>query len=80
MQRGLVAQGHGYSLGNVRPVNRRSLDGSELKYIPLAGYNPGLTLGIATLANIKKTIVVDIFSQFCHEQINSENIPGMARL
>jgi DNA-binding transcriptional LysR family regulator len=80
VQRGLVAKGYGYSLANVRPVNKKSLDGSSLKYIPLSGFNPGLTLGIATLANIKKTIVVDIFSQFCHQQISTENIPGMARL
>lgn len=80
VQRGLVAQGYGYSLANVRPLNRKSLDGSELKYVPLSGYNPGLTLGIATLGNVKKTIVVDIFSQFCREQINVKNIPGMTSL
>lgn len=80
VQRGLVANGYGYSLANVRPVNQQSLDGSELKYVPLSGYNPGLTLGIATLANIKKTIVVDIFSQFCQEQISADHIPGMANL
>ena len=79
VQRGLVAKGYGYSLGNVRPVNLQSLDGSELRYVPLSGFNPGLTLGIATLATIRKTIVVDSFSQFCLEQINSEKIPGMAR-
>jgi DNA-binding transcriptional LysR family regulator len=60
VQRGLVANGYGYSLANVRPVNNKSLDGSSLKYVPLRGSNPGLTLGIATLRNIKKTIVVDI--------------------
>ncbi len=80
VQRGLVANGYGYSLANVRPVNKKSLDGSSLKYVPLRGSNPGLTLGIATLRNIKKTIVVDIFSQFCQQQINTDNIPGMARL
>ena len=80
VQRGLVARGYGYSVANVRPVNRKSLDGSELSYVPLSGHNPGLTLGIATLANIRKTIVVDSFSQFCHEQINQEKIPGMALL
>jgi DNA-binding transcriptional LysR family regulator len=80
VQRALVAKGYGYSLGNVRPVNKQSLDGSDLAYVPLSGYNPGLTLGIATLATIRKTIVVDIFSQFCREQISTEKIPGMARL
>ncbi len=80
VQRGLVAKGYGYSLANVRPVNQHSLDGSELRYIPLSGFNPGLTLGIATLTNVRKTIVVDIFSEFCHEQISNEKIPGMTGL
>ena len=80
MQRALVAKGYGYSLANVRPVNQHSLDGSRLKYIPLSGYNPGLTLGMATLANIRKTIVVDSFSQFCQTQISAEKVPGMANL
>ena len=80
VQRGLVAKSYGYSLANFRPLNQKSLDGSELVYIPLSGFNPGLTLGIATLANILKTVVVDIFSQFCSEQISTENIPGMAKL
>jgi DNA-binding transcriptional LysR family regulator len=80
VQRALVAQGYGYSLGNVRPINQNSLDGSRLTYVALSGYNPGLTLGIATLANIRKTIVVDIFSQFCREQISTDHIPGMAKL
>ncbi len=80
VQRALVAKGYGYSLANVRPVNQNSLDGSGLKYVPLWGYNPGLTLGIATLANIRKTIVVDSFSQFCQEQISNQYIPGMANL
>ncbi|MDH3763423.1 MAG: LysR family transcriptional regulator [Gammaproteobacteria bacterium] len=80
VQRGLVAKGYGYSLGNVRPLNQKSLDGSELKYVPLSGFNPGLTLGIATLATIRKTIVVDSFSEFCRQQISTKNIPGMAKL
>ena len=80
VQRALVARGYGYSLANVRPLNQKSLDGSKLVYVPLSGYNPGLTLGIATLASTKKTIVVDIFSEFCREQINTENIPGMANI
>lgn len=80
VQRALVARGYGYSLVNLRPKNRQSLDGSPLTYVPLSGFNPGLTLGIATLADTRKTVVVDRFRQFCHEQINSEKIPGMVRL
>ncbi len=80
LTRALVAKGYGYSLANVCPVDQHSLDGSRLRYIPLSGHNPGLTLGIATHANIKKTIVVDIFSQFCREQISNEKVPGMTNV
>ena len=80
VQRGLVARGYGYSLGNVRPVNRRSLDGSELTYVPLSGYSPGLTLGVASLASVRRTLLVDIFERFCQAQISEEKIPGMCIL
>lgn len=79
VQRALVARGYGYSLANLRPINRHSLDGSELVYRPLAGVNRGLTLGIATLNQVRKTIVVDSFSEFCRKQISSEKIPGMTQ-
>jgi DNA-binding transcriptional LysR family regulator len=78
VQRGLVANGYGYSLGNVRPLNKKSLDGSGLAYVPLSGENQSLTLGIAVLDKIRKTMAVDSFSQYCIEQISSNHIPGMA--
>ena len=78
--RGLVARGYGFSLANVRPLNRKSLDGSDLAYVPLAGDPPGLTLGVAMLASLKKTVVIEIFLQYCREQINENEVPGMAAL
>lgn len=80
VQRGLVARGYGYSLANIRPINQKSLDGSGLAYVPLSGDNQGLTLGMATLSKLRKTMVVDIFSQFCSEQINRDKIPGMTTI
>jgi DNA-binding transcriptional LysR family regulator len=80
VQRGLVANGYGYSLANVRPLNKRSLDGSELSYVPLLGEYPSLTLGIAVLEKIRKTMAVDSFNTYCIEQISSNHIPGMATL
>lgn len=80
VQRGLVAKGYGYSLANVRPLNKKSLDGSGLAYVPLSGDNQSLTLGIAVLDKIRKTMAVDSFNQYCIEQISSNNIPGMATL
>lgn len=80
VQRGLVARGYGYSLANVRPLNQKSLDGSDLVYVPLAGNQPGLTLGVAMLASLKKTVVIESFLQYCGKQINENEIPGMANL
>jgi DNA-binding transcriptional LysR family regulator len=80
VQRGLVANGYGYSLANVRPLNKRSLDGSGLSYVPLLGEYPSLTLGIAVLEKIRKTMAVDSFNTYCIEQISSNHIPGMATL
>jgi DNA-binding transcriptional LysR family regulator len=80
VQRGLVANGYGYSLANVRPLNKRSLDGSGLSYVPLLGEYPSLTLGIAVLEKIRKTMAVDSFNTYCIEQISSNHSPGMATL
>ena len=80
VQRGLVARGYGFSLANVRPVNQKSLDGSDLAYVPLAGHPPGLTLGIAMLASLKRTVIIDSFLYYCSQQINENKIPGMSRL
>jgi DNA-binding transcriptional LysR family regulator len=80
VQRGLVANGYGFSLANVRPINQCSLDGHALAYVPLSGNNPGLTLGIASLQQRKKTRVIDEFIQYCQEQISQDKIPGMASL
>jgi len=80
VQRGLVANGYGYSLANVRPLNKKSLDGSGLSYVPLLGEHPSLTLGIAVLEKIRKTMAVESFNQYCIEQISSNHIPGMAKL
>lgn len=77
VQRGLVAKGYGYSLANVRPINQRSLDGSELSYIPLAGEEPALTLGIAMLNSVRRTIALGTFIHYCKAQISNEKIPGM---
>ncbi|MEM7563925.1 MAG: LysR family transcriptional regulator [Pseudomonadota bacterium] len=80
VQRSLVARGYGYSLANVRPLNQKSLDGSGLAYAPLQGDQPGLVLGVAMLANLKKTVVVESFVEYCKQQISKNNIPGMANL
>ncbi len=78
VQRSLVASGSGYSLANVRPVNRRSLDGKSLRYIPLKGDLPALTLGIATLAASASNSLKTAFMSHCRTCVNDQVVPGMA--
>lgn len=36
-------------------------------------------MSLTSAGSQRKTMVVDIFSEFCGEQISTENIPGMAK-
>ncbi len=77
VQRALVAGGRGYSLANVRPLNRHALDGKSLCYIRLEGDHPVLTLGIATLATTQTNPVRKAFISHCRNCVSDHSIPGM---
>ena len=76
--RGLVARGHGYSLANIRPVNRHSLAGRELAYVKLQGRHEALSMGIALLKNQNRSAALDTFIDFTRQQIEQYGIPGMS--
>ena len=78
VQRSLVACGRGYSLANVRPLNRISLDGNPLQYIPLEGQHATLTLGILTLADTQISMATRAFIENCRDKVGDNRIPGMA--
>jgi DNA-binding transcriptional LysR family regulator len=74
----MVANGLGYSLVNVRPRANFALDGRRLHRVPLAGDPPPLRIGIATLKQLKKTRLAEVFERHCQELISEKYIPGMA--
>jgi len=76
--RTMVANGHGYTLANVRPRADVALDGRRVHRVPLAGDSPALRIGIATLKELKKTRLVEAFERHCEELISEAYIPGMA--
>lgn len=78
VQRGLVASGHGYSLANVRPKNKNSLDGKSLRYIRLEGNHMALSLGIAMLKDNRPSQAQLAFIEHCKKNISNNNIPGMS--
>ncbi len=78
--RSMVAEGHGYSIANVRPLNRFSLTGRELAYVPLAGDHAPSILGIATLRDLRPTRLIDAFIERCRQRVSELGIPGMGTL
>ena len=76
----MVANGFGYSLGNVRPRFNAALDGRRLYRVPLRGDMPPVRIGTATLKEFMKTRLVAAFERYCRENISESNIPGMASI
>ena len=75
--RALVANGVGYSLFNVRPRSDHSLDGRKLVSVRLAGQHRPMTIGVATLAALAKSKLIEAFQTHCEACISRAYIPGM---
>ncbi|MBR2689379.1 MAG: LysR family transcriptional regulator [Aquamicrobium sp.] len=75
--RAMVANGAGYALFNVRPRSDHSLDGRKLVSIRLAGEHRPMTIGVATLASLAKSKLIEAFQAHCEARISRAYIPGM---
>ena len=75
--RTMVANGYGYTLANVRPRSDLALDGRRVVRVPLAGDHRPMVIGIATLANNKKSKLLQAFESHCRAFISDAYIPGM---
>jgi hypothetical protein len=74
----MVANGHGYTLANVRPKSNLALDGKALAMVPLQGEQLALRLGLAQLAGSRKTKLLEAFEAHARGAISNGQIPGMA--
>ena len=63
--RSLVANGFGYSVANVRPLNDLSPDGKPLKFVPLGGDRRPLQLGLLHASEARNLHVIRAFIQHC---------------
>jgi len=77
VMRSLVANGFGYSIANVRPLNDSSPDGKPLKYIPLVGAVRPMRLGLLMSNGADLTSVVRAFVQHCSEELRGGAVPGL---
>jgi DNA-binding transcriptional LysR family regulator len=75
--RTMVANGFGYSLLNARPRSDLALDGRRLTRIRLLGNHRPMTIGMATLTNLRKSRIVEAFEAHCRAVVSDGYIPGM---
>ena len=77
VMRSLVANGFGYSIANVRPLNDFSPDGKPLKFIPLVGAVRPMRMGLLMSTDAESASVVRAFVQHCSERLQSGGFTGL---
>ena len=75
--RTMVANGYGYTLANVRPRCEMALDGRRVERVRLSGDHRPMVMGVLTLAQAKKSRLVEFFEQHCRRHVSEAHIPGM---
>ncbi len=75
--RTMVANGHGYTLFNARPKADIALDGKRLYRVELEGKHTPTVIGLATLRQLTKSRLIEVFEAHCRSLILDGQIPGM---
>lgn len=75
--RSLVANGYGYSIANVRPLNDMSPDGKRLHFVPLAGDVRPMVMGLVMAKGVESLLTIRAFIAFCQETITTDSVPGI---
>ncbi len=78
--RGMVSNGFGFTISNVRPRNMTTLDGRNLVAVDLAGQHKPMTIGLATLHQEHKPMLLETFERHCRKMISRRGIPGMVKV
>lgn len=76
VMRSLVANGFGFSIANLRPLNDLSPDGQLLKFVPISGDVPSLQMGIAMMSGADQILTVKKFIEHCKAYIDASDIFG----
>jgi DNA-binding transcriptional LysR family regulator len=75
--RTMVANGYGYTLANVRPRCELALDGRRVSRVRLSGDHRPMVIGVLTLAQRRKSLLLEAFAQHCRLIVSDTYIPGM---
>lgn len=80
VMRSMVANGFGYGIANMRPLNNLSPDGKPLVFVPLAGELRPLTMGLALPNSDYHTQTVQAFIDHCRRFIKDQGVFGAEQL
>ncbi len=73
---GLVGQGFGYSIANIRPWADRAPDGQPLCHVPISAPARAMRLGLLLPEDAHLSRTVDAFVQHCCAAWNGDAAPG----
>lgn len=77
VMRSLVANGFGFSIANIRPMNTLSPDGKTLIFVPLAGELRPMRLGLLRARAENETNTSKAFIEHCAQAVRSGTLPGL---
>ncbi|MBZ9841347.1 LysR family transcriptional regulator [Mesorhizobium sp. CA5] len=80
VMRSMVANGFGYGIANMRPLNTMSPDGKLLVFVPLLGDIRPLTMGIALPNAEHRTLTVQAFIDHCRHFVVEQGVFGTERI
>ncbi len=77
VMRSMVANGFGFSIANIRPLNSLSPDGKKLIFVPLAGEVRPMRLGLLQARAENETNTLKAFVDHCSQAVQSGALPGL---
>ncbi|MER8410241.1 MULTISPECIES: LysR family transcriptional regulator [unclassified Mesorhizobium] len=79
VMRSMVANGFGYGIANMRPLNTLAPDGKPLVFVPLDGDLRPLTMGVALPSSEHRTQTVQAFIDHCRHFVVEQGVFGAER-
>ena len=77
VMRSLVANGFGFSIANVRPLNDLSPDGKPLRFVPLTGDARPMRMGLLSAPQAQNVNVIRTFMAHCKAEHADGHVPGL---
>ncbi|MDU8928687.1 LysR family transcriptional regulator [Alisedimentitalea sp. MJ-SS2] len=77
VMRSLVANGYGYSIATIRPLNDRAPDGTPLRFVPLEGAVEPMQLGLVMAKGATSVLTLRAFIDHAKAYVAGGHVPGI---